>query len=393
MEIYSALSQQANALRALEDCVRKVRERRQDAPDLALLFPSVHHARYLDRLPSSLSKWLKPRAMAGCSGVGVIGDGREVESGPALSLLCAWLPGVDVSTFRLDGARMPGPDEAPGAWRRWLGLGAGAGEAGLILLCDPYSIDSEDVLRGLDYAFPSSVKLGGLASGAVGPGGNTIYIDGESFHQGAVGLALSGDIVIDPIVAQGCRPIGDPFQITSCEKNLVLELDNRPVLVVLQDLLEGLIEADRRLSRTSLFVGLLGDATKAASSKKDYLIRNILGVDPERGSLAIGAFPRPGQTIQFHLQDRHTSARDLDERLAAYARQPRKGAPAGALLFSCQGRGERLYGKPDHDSSLMRKRLGALPEAGFFCGGEIGPVDGSSFVHGYTSCFGIIRPK
>ena len=203
-------------------------------------------------------------------------------------------------------------------------------------------------------------------------------------------MALSGNIVLEAIVAQGCRPIGQPYQISSCERNILLELEAQPPLEVLRDLLEGLSEYDRQLAQNSLFVGVARDEFKQNLEQGDFLIRNLLGVDPKFGAIAIGDRLRPGQRIQFHLRDAHTSAEDLEYLLGRYQKQSHPGA-VGALMFSCLGRGEGLYGKPNFDSQLFSQYLQNVPLGGFFCNGEIGPVGGSTFLHGYTSVFGICR--
>jgi small ligand-binding sensory domain FIST len=197
---------------------------------------------------------------------------------------------------------------------------------------------------------------------------------------------------MDPIVAQGCRPIGKPFKITQCEQNLLLELDGQPTLQALEDMINELPDQDQELAHHSLFLGILNSPLKSGTSKKDYLIRNLIGLDVERGILAIGSMLRPGQLVQFHLRDRHASAEDLTQVLRRYARSTPTPPPAAALLFSCVGRGQNLYGVPNHDSDVFLKTVGRLPLGGFFCNGEIGPVEGATYLHGYTSCFGVLRP-
>jgi len=211
-----------------------------------------------------------------------------------------------------------------------------------------------------------------------------------------VGVALSGNLVMETIVAQGCRPIGQLFQVTKGERNIVLELatadrPNHPLvpLDALRDMIDRLQESDRELAQHSLFIGVARDEFKVQLRAGDFLIRNMLGVDPRLGAIAVGDRVRPGQRLQFHLRDAYTSAEDLEILLRQY-RSKSPHPPVGALLFSCLGRGERLYGKPNFDSQLFQQYLGKIPLGGFFCSGEIGPVGGGTFLHGYTSAFGII---
>jgi small ligand-binding sensory domain FIST len=283
-----------------------------------------------------------------------------------------------------------------------------------ILLAEPFSSGVNDLLRGLDFAYPGMSKVGGLASAsAMGaqsglfccsqdtPQGSSLY------REGTVGVALSGNIVIETIVAQGCRPIGKTYQVTKVERNILLELaeqngsqlttsdaQSRPPLEVLRDLIQSLSEADRQLAQQSLFVGVARDEFKQQLSQGDFLIRNLLGVDPRVGAIAIGANIRPGQRIQFHLRDARTSAEDLELLLQGYHKEASNTEnAAGAVMFSCLGRGAGLYGKPNFDSQLFRRYLNNSQLSGFFCNGEIGPVGGNTFLHGYTSVFGICRSK
>jgi small ligand-binding sensory domain FIST len=267
-----------------------------------------------------------------------------------------------------------------------------ASKPSFIVLADPFTFNPEDLMRGLDYAYPHSVKVGGLASGAQHPGQNVLMVDGQCHRSGAAGLACVGNLAIDPIVAQGCRPVGKAMRITECRQNHIVTLDGRPALKAVEDLLESLSDEEQELARTSLFLGIVIDPFRTGTSKRDFLIRNLVGLDPEQGTLAIGAMPRPGQLVHFHLRDKQASAEDLELMLSRYAASKPAPAPAGALLFSCLGRGKHLYGVANHDSEAFRKKLGPVPLGGFFCNGEIGPVEGATHLHGYTSCFAVLRP-
>lgn len=232
-----------------------------------------------------------------------------------------------------------------------------------------------------------------MASGSQMPGRIGLFCNDRLHRGGTVGVALSGNIVLETIVAQGCRPIGRPYQISSCERNIVIELKEQPPLVVLRNLLESLTEQDQELAQQSLFIGIARDEFKQDLAQGDFLIRNLLGIDPRTGAIAIGDRVRPGQRIQFHLRDAETSAEDLKFLLQQYQQSQSHPEGAGALMFSCLGRGEGLYGKPNFDSQLFSDYLNDIPLGGFFCSNEIGPVGGSTFIHGYTSVFGICRQK
>lgn len=392
MKWASALSAKANLEEALRDCAAVLKRELESPPDVVVAFLSPHFAADYPQVPRLVERALKHGRLIGCSAGGVIGAGREVEHQPAVALTGAVLPGATLTPFHLQADGLPDMDAPPKAWAAAVGGVDRAAKPGFLLLADPFTFNPEELARGLDFAFAGSVKVGGLASGASQPGENALFLDGQVHRSGLVGLAFGGNVVIDPIVAQGCRPIGKPMRVTRCDRNVLEELDHKPALQAVEDLLEGLPDADQQLARTSLFLGLLSDPLAAPAPKRDFLIRNLIGLDADRGSIAIGAMLRPGQTVQFHLRDKRTSAEDLKRRLDEYAAGKPSPAPAGALLFSCLGRGKHLYGVSNHDSEAFLSSVGRLPLGGFFCNGEIGPVEGTTHLHGYTSCFGIFRP-
>ena len=359
-------------------------------PDLIVVFVSPHHSGAFEELPQRIIDALGGGLVIGCSAGGVIGGGTEVEQQPGLSLTAAVLPGVELTPFHLD-ANAPQSTLDPAAWEATLGVSRAASPS-FLLLPEPFSFESEGFLRTLDDAFPGSRKIGGLASGGQQPGVNALFLRQRTYRTGLVGVAVSGNVKVDTVVAQGCRPIGQPMFVTKCQRNFVWELDGQPPLRVLQDLYERLSSADQELARHSLFLGIVMKADRQEYRHGDFLIRNLMGTDDTRHALAVGALLEENSVVQFHLRDAHTSAEDLERMLSQYQAAPH-GTPAGALLFSCLGRGRHLYGRPDHDTDLFRKHVGAVPLGGFFCNGEIGPVHETTFLHGYTSSFGLFRPR
>ena len=211
------------------------------------------------------------------------------------------------------------------------------------------------------------------------------------YRSGVISLAFEGDIKIDTIVAQGCRPIGDPLFVTRAHGSLILELDGRRPMEVLEGLYQSLGDHDRELCRHSLFMGLTMRDARSQYAQGDYLIRNLVGSDPTSGALQVAAELNDNQIVQFHLRDAHTAAYDLEQALARLDRLPKSEQPCGSLLFSCVGRGMHLYGCPDHDSHAFTRHVHDVPLGGFFCNGEIAPVQGRTFVHGYTSAFALFR--
>jgi small ligand-binding sensory domain FIST len=346
---------------------------------------SPHHASAYDSVPPAIQAAFPGALIFGCSASGVIGNGHEVEARPAVSLTAAELPGVKLEPLVFSDA----PSDGGPAWRNRVGISADA-DPQFLILCDPFTCDADALVAGLDAAYPAGSKVGGLASGGVGPGENALYAGGVLQRGGAVGVAMTGNIAVDTIVAQGCRPIGTPMPVTRADGHVIRELGGKQPVAVMRAIYDGLEPRDQELFRHSLFVGLEIDEG-AIEFRGDFLVRNIVGVDPKSGALAVGAQVRQWQVIQFLLRDARTAQHDLESHLDRYrATGPE---PSGALLFSCLGRGMHLFGRPDHDTDLFRSRVGAIPLGGFFCNGEIGPVGGQTFLHGYTSAFGLFRQK
>ncbi len=391
MKWASAISQQLRLESALKECAEILRAQIGEAPvDFGALFVSQNFTERYEEAHLILQDRMTIKTLIGASGGGIIGDGQEVERRPAVSLTVARLPRVKVRPFSAQDEDLPDLDDSPRAWESLLGARA-ADDPQFLVLADPFSIRTDNFLLGLDYAFPKSAKVGGLASGAAEPGRNALYLNNLCLRSGLVGAAFSGDIRLDTVVAQGCRPIGAPYHITECRDNVLAAIDGKPPLQALQKLFPSLPERDKQLLRQSLFVGIAMDSAKDTPRAGDFLVRNIIGVDNERGLMAIGAPLRTGQRVQFHLRDAQSSIDDLKQVFERVG--PDRTQTKGALLFSCVGRGQSLYGRPNHDSRYFLEAVGPVPLGGLFCNGEIGPVGGSTYLHGYTSCFGLFRPK
>ena len=393
MKWTSALSEQPVLDDAMAECAAAIKAAvGGEALDLAVAFISPHHEDSYERVAGLMAKNLSASHVFGCSGGGVIGNGLEVEQRAGVSITAAVLPNVEIKPFHLQAGRLPDLDAGPDKWETLIGVTAD-NDPQFVMVADPYSFPVQDLLMGMDFAFPRAVKIGGLASGASRQGGNALFLDGQVLRTGAIGLALCGNITVDTVVAQGCRPIGQPMRISKCDRNMLVELDGKPPMEILRNMFQELPERDRELLGHSLFLGVVMDELIESPVQGDFLIRNVVGTDQSTGGLAIGEMLKEGQLIQFHLRDAETSTDDLQAVLSRYAAENRENEIPGALLFSCLGRGQYLYGRPNHDTDLFREKLGAVPLGGFFCNGEIGPVSGTTFLHGYTSSFGLFRPK
>lgn len=411
MKWVSALSTRPSLEGAIAEVVEQAQARLQDQADLAILFISAAFASEFSRLMPLLQEKLDVPALIGCCGGGIVGvdaaaQVQEIEGAAALSLTLAKLPNVQVRVFHVSSNDLPDLDSPPDRWVDLIQANP-QDHPQFILLADPGSASINSLLQGLDYAYPDAVKIGGLAStGTISPH-SSLFCNFELAREGVVGVALSGNVVLEAIVAQGCRPIGQPYRVVEAERNILMQLEEQPdtdmvlserfasarttsrtPLDVLQTLFQDLSEADRVLAQHSLFVGIASNEFKTRLEQGDFLVRNLLGVDPKTGAIAVGDRIRPGQRIQFHLRDAETSGEDLELLLDRHAN---KTDTIGALMFSCLGRGEGLYGQPNYDSGLFDRYFPKVPVSGFFCNGEIGPVGSTTFLHGYTSVFGIVR--
>jgi small ligand-binding sensory domain FIST len=358
--------------------------------DFVVPFVSEHHRRGFDRLHELLIERYPRALIFGCSARSVIGSGRELEETPGLAITGAHLPDVELQPFHLDTESLPAPDAPLAEWYDVFGVKESC-DPGFLVLADPFAGDAERWIAALDRAYPKSVKIGGIASAGQHPGNNWLYLGSEIHQSGVIGVALSGNVCIDSVIAQGCRPVGHPMFVTRARDNLLIEVDGEPPVEVLQELFEEADQREQALFQSSLFLGIEMRSTQTEYHQGDFLIRNLIGGEEDSGALYVAAALHETQVVQFHLRDAQTASDDLDRRLQASAAQ--LGDAEGALLFSCLGRGEHLYGRKGHDSQLFAQHAGELPLSGFFCNGEIGPVEHQTFLHGYTSAFGIFRPR
>jgi small ligand-binding sensory domain FIST len=342
------------------------------APSLGLLFASPHHAGAAEEILAAAREAGGVERLIGCVGEAVVGGPREVEDVPAVAVWLGALPGA-VETFGVSFARTDRGGVLHG-YRPAPGSGAH------LLIADPFSFPVELFLRYLEERLPGAVVMGGMASGAPGPGGTLLFLDGEVRREGAVGAALG--VGLRPLVSQGCRPVGGLYTVTAARGNVILELGGVPPLRRLSETLGRVPPEDAELLRRGVHVGLVVDEYAEDPGPGDFLIRAVLGFDPRTGAMAVGNEVEVGRTVRFHVRDARSADRDLR---GALERERAGRTFRGALLFTCNGRGSRLFGHPNHDAALVEELLGGLPLAGAFMAGEIGPVGGRNFLHGYTA--------
>lgn len=379
-----ALAEAADTQQGAAAALAGIRQSLSGPIDLAMVFVTPHHVPQLEQLAAALCEGLETELLLGCTAESVVTTRREVEETPAISLWAAQLPGADLQAMQLrfertlDGGSITGwPDQTTGEW---------PADASLLLLGEPYSFPVDVLTARMNEDRPGTAVIGGMASGAFTPGENRLILGRQVVSEGAVAVRLAGGVRLRSVVSQGCRPIGEPMVVTKAEANVIYELGGQPALACLQRLFRTLPVNEQRLAQQGLNLGRVVSEYQDRFEPGDFLIRNVIGVSEDEG-LAIGDYIRVGQTVQFHLRDADSASQEFHGLLA----QQRATNPLAGLLFTCNGRGSRLFSTPDHDAGCVAAELGEIPLAGFFAQGEIGPVAKENFLHGFTASLALFE--
>jgi small ligand-binding sensory domain FIST len=383
MPFAAALSTSKDTTRALDETLKQVSAALPGAADLAMVFFSPHHANAADTIASELQQRLAPRCLLGCNGEAIVGLDQEIERAPALSLwLGRWSQAIEVEPFHLELERTADGYSLLG-WPDAL-MQATPSESAIILLADPFTFPVDGFLALANEDHAGLRVMGGMASGGRGPGDSRLVLGAQALTEGAVGVLLQGPIKLRSIVSQGCRPIGQHMVITRARENVIEELGGQTPLARLQQLWSELGPRDQDLFRQGLHIGRVINEYRDQFQRGDFLVRNVLGLERESGALAITDHVRVGQTVQFHVRDAQTADEDLHALMQMDASVHGQRA-SGALLFTCNGRGTRLFAEPHHDARVIRQEAPGVTLAGFFAQGELGPVGGQNFIHGFTA--------
>lgn len=354
-------------------------------PNLVVFFGTDDYIEPFEAVCKIFVREFPQASLVGMTAESVLAGNTELEQPPALAAWGACLPDAVVRPFQLEFAQTPEGDAFLG-WPDDLADQAWQPQDKLMLLADPFSFPADVFLANLAQQHPGAQVFGGMASAAHAPRGNRLCLNGECFDSGGVAVHFSGSACIDIHVSQGCRPIGSPFVVTKASSNVIFELGGKKALDQLNDLIVSLSEEDRRLVGQGLHLGIAMSEYKETFGRGDFLIRNVMGVEKKQGAVVVGDFPRTGQTVQFHVRDAASAHEDLEHVLPSST-----GQAVGALVFTCNGRGVRLFGEPHHDAFTVSKKLGSSAIAGCFCAGEIGPVSGKNFLHGFTASTAIFK--
>jgi small ligand-binding sensory domain FIST len=346
--------------------------------DLAAVFVSQSHLAYGASALEAVHSHLAPRNLIGCGAGGVVGSGRELEGGAGAVVWALAAPEAEITTHRSAAVPVAGGFELGG-------VPAETPADAVLMLADPYTYPAEALLEHLNEERPGTPLLGGLASAS--SDGGSLFCDGDVLDGGAVLCALSG-IEVLPCVSQGAEPVGPEMTITACEGNVIQELASTPALERLREAILGLEERERELAASGLLLGVVIDENQPDYVRGDFLVRPVVGADEESGAIATGERVRVGQTVRVHVRDPARADEDLRDALRIHSAAVGSGGAAGALLFTCNGRGRQMFHVPDHDAGAVEDALGA-PTGGFFAAGEIGPVGGRNFLHGFTATMAI----
>ena len=369
--------------------IRELAAKLAGPPTLGLVFLAPKLFGQAKEILETIQIEAKVPTLIGCSGASLIAADKEIEKQPGIALGLYSLPGAKLDVLHITQEQV---EEAtgPGYWQMETGIEQ---TNGWLAFGDPFSFNCEAWLNLWNEAYPGCPTLGGLASGDFSDQTTQLYWNNQVFENGALVMSVGGEVELASVISQGCTPIGETWTITRAERNFIHEIGNRPAYEVLTQMVNQLPEAEKRTLRGNLFIGLVINEYLEEYHRGDFLIRNLIGVDPTTGILAVGALPRVGQTVQFQRRDAAAGTEDI-EALLQHATKRLGGKPIyGACLCSCNGRGQGMFGRPHHDAGHVQRALGPLGLAGFFCNGEIGPVGEKNFVHGYTASLALFVKK
>lgn len=378
--------------RALQEWAEELRGRLGSQPiSLGLVFMTPRYFPYAKQVLEIFQVHGRIPLLAGCSSQGLIAGQEEVESNAGITLGLYVLPGAELKAFHFIQEQV---EEAngPGYWRVETGIEPEQTN-GWLAFIDPFHLDSETWLRTWNEAYAPLPVLGGLASGELTEQTTQVYLNGEVLEQGGVAISVGGAVKLAGVISQGCTPIGDTWTLTKVEQNVIHEIGNRPAYQVLAETFSQLPPEEQKKARGNLFIGLVVNEYLDEFHRGDFLIRNLLGADSRSGSIAVGALPRLGQTIQFQRRSAAAATQDMTELLARAKQKLGHTTIYGGCLCCCNGRGQNLFGKPNHDAETVQHDLGPFGLTGFFCNGEIGPVGEKNFLHGYTASLALFVKK
>jgi len=335
----------------------------QGPASLGFLYVTDHLAEHLEdilalfRSKTGVPHWI------GTVGIGVCASGREYLDEPAIAAM--------VGDFEPDSFRVfSGIASAADIDNITLKCG-GAAPNFAIVHADPYNRDIADLVNKLAGKVESGFLVGGLTSSRR----QNLQVADGVVEGGFSGVSFSDSVTIATRLTQGCSPIGAKHVVTQCQQNVIVSLDGRPALDVFKEDIGEALARDLNRIGGHIFAGL----PIAGSDTGDYLVRNLVGIDPANKLIAIGELVQQGSSVMFCRRDTKTANEDMTRMLESI-RQGLFSRPRGALYYSCLGRGASLFGPNSEELKIIREALGDIPLVGFFCNGEIS----HNRLYGYT---------
>ena len=381
MPFAAAISQHPVTALAVGEVAGDVLDSLGAGMDLAFVFVSPHHAGALEDVAATVRTLLAPRVLVGCAAAAVTGSGVEAEEASGVSLWAG----------RIAGAVAPVRFDTPGGFAELALRGWPDPEpfepGALILIGDAHTFPAEAAIARLQERHPGLAVFGGLTSTAPRPGGNRLALDNAIHVDGAVGVLLGRDVAVESVGSQGCRPLGEPWVVTKAEREVIQELAGRPPVERLEELARGrLDEDDVRLVNDALYLGVVVDEHRDRFGPGDFLVRRVIGADRGTVAIAVAEAVEVGTTVQFHVRDAASADAELRTLLAGVG-----DTVDGALLFTGEGRGRKLFGESNHDAGLLAEAIDGAPSAGFFATGQLGPIGGRNALHSFAASIALFQ--
>jgi small ligand-binding sensory domain FIST len=358
---------------------------------LGLVFMTPRFFPHAKQILETLRVHARIPLLAGCSSISLVAGHEELEENPGIVLALYSLPGAKLDGIYFTQSQVE-EAEGPTYWQELTEITAKQTN-GWLTFIDPFHLDSESWLRTWNESYAGLPVYGGLSSGVFSDQVTQVYLNGDVYEEGGVAISVGGDVKLAGVISQGCTPIGDTWTLTRVEQNMIHKIANRPAYEVLSETVNEMPVEEQKKVRGNLFIGLVVNEYLDDFHRGDFLVRNLLGGDPQTGVLAVGAMPRAGQTMQFQRRDAEAATEDMNELLGRTHIQLGGATVYGGCLCCCNGRGKHLFGESGHDAQLVQKQFGGIGLSGFFCNGEIGPVGQKNFLHGYTASLALFVKK
>jgi small ligand-binding sensory domain FIST len=359
--------------------------------DLAIVFFTSEHAARPGELCSSLIGAVGSDCVVGCSGAGILTGEGEIEGGAGIAVLVVAAEEIVARPFIFEPLR-DNEENIGASFGDFLAKTSDENSL-MILLPDTYNGNPQPLLAAMakKAGFHAVIGAGTTENGSAGA---TFQLCADKIGSNSIaGAYLSGEFDVHIDITQGCQPISQPMTITKAEGNLIHEIDDRPAIEVFAKLLKGPLAEDIRRALMVLFIGLPASREENSVAAGKYLVRNIVGLDAEKGILGVADHVHKGQSMVFAMRDGQRAREDLDQMLRRQAERMRGKKPAFGLYFNCCARGNSLYGIPGIDSAYIRQALGDFPLIGMFGGYELAPLGRANHLFAYTGVLALITDK